>query len=301
MCVVAWTITIAVKRQARDMTMFTVFQNRFKPQSQGKDPMTTSIGDSYIPDASPPGRWHFNWILPALLQPRQTFERIVTLDRGLASTPLLLLVLAALGAALLSGSIKEAAMAAGQQQLPPGFEFYPPEMQAQFQQALSATSGPVFVYVLPAAMAVLGAVISWLLVGWLLHLLLTLMGGRSSSRQTLNVVAWASLPFVVRHLVRIGAMLSSEQLIAYPGLSGFVTGQTGNSAIFAAALLGLVDIYLLWHVALLVLGLNAGDHLARIKVWMAVLLTIVLVLLARTLPPLVAAQFSDLTIIRPFF
>lgn len=263
--------------------------------------MNTSLDQPFVPDAGRPSRWHFGLIFPTLFQPRQTFARIVAAERGLVSTPLFVLVVLAVLSALLAGSIKEAAAAGGQIILPPGFEWYTPEQQAQFQQAMAATSGPVFLYVLPAILAALGAVAGWLLVGWLLHLLLTLMGGRASSRQTLNVVAWASLPFAVRHVVRVGAMLASDRLIAYPGLSGFAAGDQGNAAIFGGALLALIDLYVLWHIVLLVTGARAGDTLSAPKTWTAVLFTVVLVLMLRALPALVAAQFSDLTVVRPFF
>ena len=51
---------------------------------------------------------------------------------------------------------------------------------------------------LPMIGAVLGALLMWLVVSWLLHLVLTLLGGRGTSQGAINVVAWASLPFVVR-------------------------------------------------------------------------------------------------------
>lgn len=263
--------------------------------------MSTSVEQTFVPEAGPPRRWHFGLILPALFQPRETFARIAAADRGLVSTPLIVLMVLAIVSALVAGSIKEAIAASGQITLPPGFEWYTPEQQAQFQQAMSATSGPVFLYVLPAVTAVLGVIAGWLVVGWLLHLLLTLMGGRASSRQTLNVVAWAGLPFAVRHVVRTGAMLANDQLISYPGLSGFVTGEQGSAAIFAGALLALVDIYVVWHILLLVIGVRSGDSLPAPKAWTAVLFTVVLVLIFRALPAVIAAQFGDVTVVRPFF
>lgn len=262
--------------------------------------MDTSIANAFLIEGEGVRRWHFHRVLPTLFQPRQTFQQLAALDRSLVSTPLFLLALASVASALIAGSIKEAAAVSGQIELPPGFEYYTPEMQAQFQQAMSATSGPLFTYVMPAVLAALGVVIAWVVAGGLLHLLLTLMGGRRSSQQTLNVVAWASLPFFLRHVVRMGAMLSTDQLIAYPGLSGFVPAETGLAAVYAAALLALVDLYLIWHVGLLVIGIRSGDNLSRAKAWTAVLFAVVLILLARSLPAVVAAQFSDLTIVRPF-
>jgi hypothetical protein len=66
-------------------------------------------------------------------------------------------------------------------------------------------------------------------------------------------------------------------------------------------LLALVDAYLVWHVFLLAVGLRSAENLSRGKVWLAVLFTSILVLLVRALPTVIAAQFTDLTIIRPFF
>lgn len=263
--------------------------------------MTTTVDNSYLSTSAADRRWHFDWLLPTLTQPRQTMARVVAVDRGIARTPLLILLLTSLVLVLVTGSIKQTAAASGQISLPPGFEYYTPEQQAAFQQAMTATSGPVFIYVLPALLSVVGVFAAWLAVGWLLHLLLTMMGGRGPSYQTLNLVAWASVPFALRHLVRIGAMLSSNQLLSYPGLSGFAPLGEGNLHIYLAALLALVDMYLVWQLALLVAGIRATDSLPVLKAWVAPLFAVVLLLLLRALPALIGAQFGDVTMIRPFF
>jgi hypothetical protein len=261
----------------------------------------TIHNDSQLLTLEPTQRWRFDWVLPALFQPRRTFAQIAAVGTGIWLTPITILLVTTLGRVLLIGSIKQAAAASGQVSLPPGFEFYTPEQQAQFQQAMTATSGPVFTYVLPAVMAILGVFLAWLVLGWVLHLVLTLLGGRGSSQQVLNVAAWASLPLAVRDVVRIGAMLNTDQLIAYAGLSGFASTGDGNMTLYLAALLALIDIYLLWHILLLAIGARASDNLSAAKAWGAVIFTVVGLLLLRALPPLIAAQFSDLTIIRPFF
>jgi hypothetical protein len=48
-------------------------------------------------------------------------------------------------------------------------------------------------------------------------------------------------------------------------------------------------------------GLNAGVNLSRVKAWVTVLLTVLILFLLRGVPALISAQFSDLTVIRPFF
>lgn len=246
-------------------------------------------------------RWRFDWVLPVLLRPRRAFANIIEATSGVSFTPIFLLTLSGLVRALVVGAIEEAAKASGQIQLPPGFEYYTPEQQAQFYQAASATSGPVFVYLLPAIMTVVGVLLGWIILSWLLHLVMTMFGGRGSSQQAINVVAWALLPFVIRDVVRIVAMWSSNSLIGHPGLSGFAPTDDGMMTIYIAALLRNLDIYLLWSILLTGIGLSQSSQLRSGKAWFAILLTLIIVQLVRATPALIAAQFSDLTVIRPFF
>jgi hypothetical protein len=248
------------------------------------------------------GRWHFDYLLPLLFQPRRTLKRIVGADTAVWHTPIFILIATGLIRVLVEGSLKQAASAnAGMGAMPPGFEFYTPEQQAQFQSAMAATSGPVFVYLLPAVMTLLGVYFGWLILGWVLHLGLTLVGGRGGSQQALNLVAWSLLPFAIRDALRIVAMWLGGQPIAALGLSGFAPAADGALAIYLATLLAYVDIYLIWHIVLLLIGVRAAENLSRAKAWLVVLLTVLGLTLLKALPALLAAQFSDLTVIRPFF
>jgi hypothetical protein len=247
------------------------------------------------------GRWRFDWLLPVLFRPRRAFARIARVETAVWQTPILLLILSGLILTLVGGSLRAASLAANPGAPPPGFEYYTPEQQAQLQQAMAATSGPVFTYLLPAVVTILGVYLGWLILGWIIHLGLTLVGGRGSSRQALNFVAWSLLPFVIRDSLRIIAMWLSGQPLATLGLSGFAPTGDGNLAIYLTALLGYVDIYLFWHIALLLIGAGAAENLRRAKVWGVVLVTILSLYLLRGLPALLAAQFSGLTVARPFF
>jgi hypothetical protein len=212
-------------------------------------------------------------------------------------------LLVTLGRVWVAGNINKAAADSGQINYPSGFEFYTPEQQAQFQQAVTGMNTPTFHYVLPAIAGLLLVLGVWLAVGWLLHLALTLRGGRGTSQQMLNVAAWALLPFAVREGVRLGFMLNSERLIASPGLSGFApaaaSGNVGN--IFLAAVLAFVDIYLLWSIVLLAIGAQRVEKLPPRKTWVTVIVTMLFLLALRAVPAVVASQFADLTVIRPFF
>lgn len=248
-------------------------------------------------DARP---WRFDRVIPLLIRPRTTLTAIVESDRPQWRAPIALLLLASVIHALVAGSLKAAARAAGEVVLPPNYEFYTPEQQAQFQQAATATNNTTFNYILPALGAALGVLLMWLLVSWLLHLVLTLLGGRGSSRAAINVVAWASLPFVLRAVVQIVAMLATDQLVGGSGLAGFAPAGEGSWPVFLASILGQIDLYTIWHVVLVYIGARLSSRLPRGKCWLAVLLVFALVMSLRALPDVILARFGDLTIIQPF-
>lgn len=246
-------------------------------------------------------RWRFDWVLPALFRPRPTFARIAEAETAVWQTPIIILAALALVRSLVAGGIRTAAAATGQIEFPPGWEYYTPEQQAQFQQAMTATSGPVFTYLLPAIMAVLGVYLGWLILGWLLHLVLTLFGGRGTSNQALNITAWAFLPFAIRDVIRIVAMWNNGQLLTDLGLSGFAPPGEGTAAVLLVAFLAIIDLYFFWQIFLLALSSRLVANISRVKTWTAVILVILITLLLRLAPALPAAQLSDLTVIRPFF
>lgn len=248
-----------------------------------------------------PSRFHFGWVLPVFLRPRQAFAEIVSHANGSWLTPLLLLTLAALLQVGASGYVRQQMALTGEMQLPPDFQYYTPEQQAQFMQAAQATQSPVFLYVLPAAVRIGQIWLGWLLVGGLLHLILTMLGGRGDTGAALNLVAWAGLPLGVRDLVQAVAIFSSGKLIQSTGFAGFVDATSGGAAAFAAAFLALVDIYLIWHIALLIVGVNTGTALARPKVWGGVLVTLLFVLSFQALIGFGLSQLGGTSIIRPFF
>lgn len=245
--------------------------------------------------------WRFDLVLPLFFRPRVTLTRVVADSRANWRTPMVLLVAAAVIRALVAGSINAAANTGGEVVLPPGYEFYTPEQMAQFQQAATATNTPTFNYILPALGAALGVIVVWFVIGWLLHLVLTLLGGRGTSQATINVVAWASLPLLLRFGVQIGAMLITDSLITAPGIAGFAPTGEGFVNNLVTAALSQIDIYWIWQFILLIIGARIVSRLPIAKSVLAVSLVVILVMALRALPSALLAQFSDLTVIRPFF
>jgi hypothetical protein len=257
--------------------------------------------DVLNPSLEPSSRLHLDWVVDVLFRPRVTLPKIAAVNRNVWLTPLLILTLLTVITVLVAGPIKKQAAEMGGLQLPDNFQYFSPEQQAQFQQAAQATQGPVFIYVFPALLGIARVWLGWLIVGGLLHLVLTMLGGRGNTGTSMNLVAWASIPLALRETVRIVAMLVTKGLIANPGLAGFAPEAGSNLSVYAGNMLAQVDLYLLWHMVLLVLGIKAANGLSNGKVWGGVLFTIFVVLSGQALFGLVGTLFDNLNIVRPFF
>jgi hypothetical protein len=249
-------------------------------------------------------RLRFDLIFPTLTRPRQAFQKIAAQNRGVWLTPILILMLAALLYALGAGGIRQAeAMAAISSMGPPPdvAMYYTPEQQAQMEEAMSVTVSPVFVYVFPTIIALLGVWVGWLVVSGILHLVLTLIGGRSGTVSTTNVVAWARLPLAVRSLVQFVYMLAAGRSIVAQGLAGFAPAGEGAFAVILTHLFGLIDLYLLWEMWLLVAGVQSSSSMTRGRAWASVLITLAIVLIARSLIGYAGSLLANLTNTQSFF
>lgn len=247
-----------------------------------------------------PRRLHFEWVLPALFRPAKSFRAIAGSPSDSWLTPILLLTLAALVAVLVGGPLRREAVLNAPPQLPPDFQYYTPEQQAQVLQAQQATASAAFTHLFPALGALTRVWGGWLISGALLHLITTLLGGRATMRSLMNRVAWAGLPFALRDAVRILYMWGSHRLIASPGLSGLASSGQGTLAAIWTALLALVDLYLVWHVLLLVAAVRAESDPGSRRAWVGVVIAQAVLLILQAVPAALIARLSGLTIVRPF-
>ena len=246
-----------------------------------------------------PKRLRFDWVWGILFRPRKTFSEIVAQSGSSWQTPLLLLTVTALILVLVSGWLQGQSAAAPE--LSPDFQYLTPEQQTQMMQSLQMRQGPIFRFVFPALTSVLGVWIGWLLVGGLLHLLMTLFGGRGDTSSAMNLVAWANLPYAVRDIIQILAMLFTRKLIVSPGLSGFINTEAGGMTLVLAGLLALVDLYLVWRLLLLALGVKTATGLSFGKALISALIALLVVLLLQVGLSYLGAMLGNLSIIRMFF
>lgn len=249
----------------------------------------------------PPRRFQFDWVSAVLFKPKQAFARITEQINGVWLTPLLIQTLTAVALVLAAGYVSQKYGLGMTGEMPQIPEYYTPEQIAQIQQAMAAMQGPVFVYVFPTLIAIAKVWLGWLLVGGIIHLVSTMLGGRGNTMRAMNVVAWAGLPFAVRDVVRLLSALIGRSALVSPGLAGFAPTDGSKLALFLAAFLALIDIYVIWHIVLVVIGLRSNNGLPLGKAVLAAGLTILLVLIVQSLVAYLTSSLGGLTVIRPFF
>lgn len=242
---------------------------------------------------------HPEWLLPMLMRPKKTLQMILSDEKPKWLTPLLGLSLLGMIEVVVSGPIKKLAIQMGAN-LPPDFEYYSAEQQQQFMNAQASQTSPLFLYIFPILTTMAVIWISWFLLKSLLHLSLTLAGSRGKSVLSSNLVGWASVPLMLRSIVRILALLISQSLISARGLSGLVNAANG-AGMFFAALLALVDIYFIWQVVLILLGTEQISGLPRSKAWGAAIVSVLILMLLMALPGFLSARMSGLSLSRMFY
>jgi hypothetical protein len=242
----------------------------------------------------PVRRFDLPRVFATLLRPRQTFQATASEARSTWLTPMLILSLTALLVVLVSGYLKTRAAMMGEVALPPDWQYWTPEMQNNYMQAQQLTQGKVFIYVIPLVGVWSGLWIGWIVLGGLLHLGSTLLGGRGSMQGALNITAWATLPFAMRDLLKVVYMLSASHAITSPGLSGFATSA------FMAQVLARTDIFLLWSIALLIIGFSIADGLPRGKAVVGVVVVALLLLAAQAGLGTMLSGLGGAAVQRPF-
>lgn len=254
-----------------------------------------------IPYVEQNKRFNFSWVSEVFLRPATAFRRINSQTTSTWLTPLVILSVVVLINVLVGGKLKSQAAMMGEITYPPDFQYYSPEQQAQYMQAIQSTQGPVFTYVLPAISSLLGVWFGWLILGGIVHLVTTLLGGRGSTILSMNIVAWASLPLAVREVIQIIYMLATKKLIVNPGLSGFSPANASGLVLFLVLLLGIIDIYLIWQIILVILGVRIATKLSTTKAVFGVIISVLVILLLQTGLSYLVNVLSELNITRPFF
>lgn len=246
-------------------------------------------------------KFHFAWVPALLIRPKRTIHEIVRSEYATWLTPLLLLSLLAVLYVVVTAQPRMDQAINQPLNLPEDFQYWSPDMQENFLKASQPNVGAVAIYVMPAVSALVGVWLGWVLLAGLLHLALTLAGGRESRTTDFNLAAWSALPFAVRFVVQILAVLFTRHLINAPGLSGFVNPQAAGLGLYLGLMLRYIDLYLIWQMALLVLGATSGARLPLGKAILMIVLTILVLLALKALPGFLGGLLGGLNTQRGFF
>ena len=244
--------------------------------------------------------FQFGWIIPIFLRPRKTTAEIVERDKQVWLTPLLILSVLVIIVALVSAPLRLQAIQNGTN-LPVDFQYYSEEQQQQFYEAQATQTSPLFIYVFPILSGLLKVWVSWFLLSILWYLSLTLAGSRAGSTKFYNLAGWSFMPLALRYLVQIIGILVTKELITSPGLSGFISADAAGLAVYFGAFLALIDIYFIFQVVLLFIGVIPLSGLTKTKAWIATAITLVIVMLLMALPGFLSNALSGLSVTRPFF
>jgi hypothetical protein len=250
-------------------------------------------------EAARPRSMHLEWVFPTFFRPGPTLKKIVEQERAVWIAPLLILSILAIVLVLSSGGPRTM-QAQSNVEVPQDFQYWPPEMQQEFWDNQANKASTQYIYIFPMLGALAGVWIPWFLLGSILHLVLTMNGSRGTNTAALNLVGYASLPFALRYIVQAVAILSTKQLITSPGVSGFIAADAGGFMTFLRAVLAQVDIYLIWLVVLLMVGVLPLTGLTRGKAWMAVLVSVLIIIALKALPAFIGGQLNGLST-TPYF
>jgi hypothetical protein len=242
----------------------------------------------------------FTWLLAVLFRPARTMRQVAAEERSVWIIPLLLLTILTVAHVVIAGPLRQQAALSAQGELPPNYEWMSPEQQEQYNQAQMSKANTTMTTLFPGIGALVGLWMGWFLLGGILHLSLTLVGSRSTTKTTFNLAAWASVPFAIRLIVQIVAMLTTRSLINSPGVSGFIASDAAGGLMYARIVLSLIDLYLIWQFILLVVGAASIPGLSTGKTLGGVLATLLLLLALAALPGFIASQLGGLDVNRSF-
>jgi len=156
---------------------------------------------------------------------------------------------------------------------------------------------------LPIGGRAVGTLITWLIWAGLITLATTFLGHNGARfRATFAMVAWSKLPLAVRHLVQFIAMSATGSAIYNQGLSGLALDSTPRVPDFSfgprsyappargsavlAALLGQIDVYVIWSLVLTAAGIWAFAHMPKRRAWLVTLGIWIVTVAVTLIPPL---------------
>jgi len=243
-------------------------------------------------------KWH--WFYQVLIQPVKTFRSIANHGKRSWLMVLACLSLIVIIMSVVNGPPRLRTIQMNQGELPQDFQYWTEAQQNQYFSSQQAVQKPLFIYILPLISSLASMWIGWFVFGSVIHLLMTFKGSRQPQEAFLNLVAWASVPFVLRGIIQIINVIVTKNLINQPGLSGFIPETSSRLLAYIRVLLSMVDIFGIWFLVLIFLGSVPVSGLKPIKArWAAIWASLIYIILA-SLPGFILDQLSNIGTVQPF-
>ncbi len=205
-------------------------------------------------------------------KPKDTFGNLTARPRLKWVLPLALaIVIAVFNAWVTAPHSSELAQKAAVQQLTAS-GMSPAEIEQATTQAARFQT-PTFLGIVSAVTGSLFIVLAWLAAAALLYFLSLVAGAEFTYGAAFTVMAWSTIPTTLRSLVQGILIAVTGRFPVYTGLaalqvSGDVLVDSRNPMI---ALLSFADIFWLWHIFLLVIGMAVAAKFSRLKAFWIVL------------------------------
>jgi hypothetical protein len=183
----------------------------------------------------------------------------------------------------------ELALRQAQQQL----ASLPPQQAEQAAAQMERFTSPPVMAAFSVVGGLVALVVIWLLGAGILYFLGLVAGGEANFAQSFAILAWSWLPYSVRNLVMAAYVAYSGKLIN-PGLSSLVaTGdQVKDAANWLYGLLSQVDLFYLWHLILVIVGLAAVGRFSKTKATIVGIIYLAVTTSLSLVPTLVGSMFS---------
>lgn len=163
----------------------------------------------------------------------------------------------------------------------------PDQAQAAREQAARFT-GQTFILISSLAGGVIGLIIGVLVQAVVLYFLALVAGGELEFGPVFTMSAWTRLPAAIGALAQAGFVAFAGRGIEYAGLSalagsGDILRDTQNPLVLALAR---IDLFWLWHLLLVVVGLSVVARFRRFKALLLSLIYAALALIVAMAPAL---------------
>ena len=223
-------------------------------------------------------------------QPATALAEIAAYPRWRWVLPVILLIGAMIASTVLTGPLTvEQTQQAVQQQL----ATLPAEQAEMARAQIARLQQPQVLLATAIGTGLIGLLLSWLMASAFLYFSVLIAGGDVSFTGLFATLPWTWLPFALRDVVQTGYILYKNELIANPGLSYFVS--TGKLVEDAGNLLynvlARVDLFTLWHLALVFVVLWVLPRFSKGKAFVLVLVYAALSLGLRLAPALLVRAF----------